>query len=128
MSNLYIFALISARKRTEDIVPLIRSDSDIRLFRESEVDEGNFTNLALHNVHGMFVQYGNMHVIRGVEPGLRLKYKELDCSPYENKATKIVATLYEHCLKKRNWNLGSRSQLAKLLIEYQKSNKVNLII
>ncbi len=102
---------------------MVKSDSDIRLFRG---DGKDFANLALHTIYGMFVRYSDVHVIRGVEPALRLKYRETDCTPFENSTDATVASLRQNCLKKRNASLGSRSQLAKLLLDYQEMTKTNL--
>lgn len=118
---------VSARKKIEKLVPLIHSDSDIRLFKPMASGNENFTNLALNTVYAMFVRFGDVHVIRGVEPALHLNYQEIDCTPFQRISDNTIAVLYQNCITKRNANLGSRGQLSKLLLEYQETNKVNLV-
>ncbi|XKL59141.1 hypothetical protein PGB90_000157 [Kerria lacca] len=116
------------RKRIEKLIPLVKSDSDIRLFKRRDSDGENFTHLVLNTIYGMFVKYGDVHVIRAVEPGVRLKYQEVDCTFFQSITDSTMAALRKNCLNERNTNLGSRSQLSKLLLEYQEQNKLNLTV
>lgn len=108
------------------MIPAIKSDSDIRVLRSNLIDRDNFTSLALHTIYGMFVRFGDVHVIRSVEPALRLKYREIDCHLFETSADTAVNAVYKNCRTRRNFNLGSRSQLSRLILEYQDSTKLNI--
>lgn len=119
---------ISARKKIENLIPIIKTDSDIRLFRSNLIDRDNFTSLALNTIYSLFVRFGDVHVIRAVEPALRLKYHDIDCRVYQTITDSAVSALYKSCLTKRNFNLGSRSQLSKLILEYQDDMRVNLTV
>lgn len=74
----------------------------------------------------MFVRFGDIHVIRAVEPALRLKYREINCQAFQAITDSAVAALHKNCQTKRNINLGFRSQLSKLILEYQDNTKMNL--
>ena len=120
-----LYSLVSARKKMETLIPIVRSDADLRLFKSSSSKDENFTSLAVNTIYSMFVRFGDVHVIRGVEPALKLRYREVSCIPFLSIADKTIAALYKHCLTTRNTNLGSRGQLSRLLLDYQESNNIN---
>ena len=124
---LFLFYCNLARKKIETLIPLVRSDADVRLFKSFPPKDENFTSLAVNTIYSMFVRFGDVHVIRGVEPALKLRYRETDCTPFLSIADKTIAALYKHCLTTRNSNLGSRGQLSRLLLDYQESNAINLL-
>jgi hypothetical protein len=59
------------------------------------------------SLYGMFISSGNLHILRAVEPGLRLHYRERTC---QNSNVQ--------CAEARAFNLGSKSQLAQLILDY----------
>lgn len=126
--SFYVKDYITTRKKIENLIPVIKSDSDIRVLRSNLIDRNNFTGLALHTIYSMFVRFGDVHVIRGVEPALRLKYREIDCHLYEANTDTVVSAVHTNCQTKRNFNLGSRSQLSKLILEYQDNAHPNFTL
>jgi chondroitin polymerizing factor len=66
--SFYSHDYVDARKRMEDILPIVRSDKDIiNLVYDSERKSGQ-----LANIMDMFVKSGmEIHVLRGIEPNLK---------------------------------------------------------
>lgn len=63
------------------------------------------------SLYGMFISSGSLHILRAVEPGLRLHYRERNCQH-----------LNIQCAEARAFNLGSKSQLAQLILDYVASH------
>jgi hypothetical protein len=101
--KLTILIFSSARKQIEDIVPIIRSDRDIH----SLVIIKYYSQSSPPSLYGMFTSSGNLHILRAVEPGLRLHYRERNCQDSNRQ-----------CMDIRAFNLGSKSQLAQLILDY----------
>lgn len=121
--SFYVKDYFSTRKQIERQIPLVRADSHIRdiasFFSDLPKNDENVTSLATHTVYSMFVRFGDVHVIRAVEPGLRLHYVQIDCDHHKSIVDSVTSSLYKQCIDKRNFNLGSRSQLAKLILDYK---------
>ncbi|RZF45951.1 hypothetical protein LSTR_LSTR008328 [Laodelphax striatellus] len=108
----------TARKALESTIPMVKNDKDIlNLFQNQAA---NLTHYAVHTLYSMFVRKSNVHVLRGVEPSLRLRYEEKSC-PVDNQSSPSATStgLYNDCILTRSLNLGTRSQLAKLILDYQ---------
>lgn len=73
---------------------------------------------ANYDIHEMFVKYGKLHVLRGVEPEFKHHYMQLQCHP--NSPPK----LHERCIERRATGLGTRAQLAKRIFEYRAKKNV----
>lgn len=112
-----------ARKAMEHIMPIVRNDKDIlNLVKAHDI---NITNFAVHTIYSMFVRVSDLHVLRGVEPGLRLRYEEKACPQPTGISSVSAAGIYNNCIRSRAFNLGSRSQLAKLILEYQSAFSIS---
>jgi len=98
---------VSVRQTVEANIPLVRSDKDIatllKLSKHSPVA----------SLFEMYVSFSDMHVFRAIEPTLKIKYKDVNCDDVSND------NIYKNCLKLRNNHLGKRSQLARLILDYQ---------
>ncbi|KAK7789799.1 hypothetical protein R5R35_012982 [Gryllus longicercus] len=106
-----------ARKTVENIIPIIRSDHDISMLTSKHTDSKSFQeSCPLNSIYSMFVCYGKIHVLRAVEPGLRLRYQERDCP------STVDSSVYQKCIEERAFNLGFRNQLARLILEYKKTH------
>ncbi|XP_070159253.1 chondroitin sulfate synthase 2 [Polyergus mexicanus] len=103
----YIRDYNAMRQTVEMSIPLARSDKDIatllKLSKHSPIT----------SLFEMYVSFSDMHVFRAVEPTLKIKYKDINCNDASNDS------IYKNCLKLRNNYLGKRSQLARLILDYQ---------
>ncbi|XP_050537031.1 chondroitin sulfate synthase 2 [Daktulosphaira vitifoliae] len=119
--SFYAKDYVTARKRAESIVPIVRVDRDIhRLVSEFTSQSFMSVNITSPSVFAMFVLYSECHMFRAVESGLRLRNKQKLCELYENSIVDHVsATLYGDCLRSRNRNSGSKGNLAKLVLDFQ---------
>jgi hypothetical protein len=70
-----------------------------------------------YDIYEMFVRYGKVHVFRAVEPEFKHYFMQLEC------AQSSPSALYERCVERRSQNLGTRSQLAKHIFQYQAKKK-----
>ncbi|PSN43934.1 Chondroitin sulfate synthase 2 [Blattella germanica] len=100
----------TARKRVENMIPVIRSDRDIHSLMGINYNGHTMPPISLY---GMFVQSANLHVLRAIEPGLRLRHRERNCEDTDTQ-----------CIEARAFNLGSKSQLAQLILEYMSSQMI----
>ena len=96
--------MFTARKRIEYMIPIIRSDRDIHSLMSIKYNEYSSPPSSLY---GMFVHSANLHILRAAEPGLRLHHHERNCEDTDSQ-----------CTKARAFNLGSKSQLAQLILDY----------
>ncbi|CAK9814853.1 Chondroitin sulfate synthase 2 [Anthophora plagiata] len=96
----------NAMRRTVEVsIPIIHSDRDISSMMKLSQD------IPVTSLFEMFVSFGNVHVLRAVEPALKVKYKNIDCANNSN--------IYNICARSRKLHLGRRSQLARLILDYQ---------
>lgn len=93
-------AFLLARKKIEGKLPIAHTDKDLAARWEEENDH--------ITLYGLFVRFTDVHVLRGVEPSLRLRHVEQKC-----------VTDYALCIERRAHNLGPRSQLGQILLDYQ---------
>lgn len=106
MHIMCIMKCVSVRQTVEASIPLARSDKDIAtLLKLSQ--HSHVTSLL-----DMFVTFSDMHVFRAIEPTLKIRYKDISCDISNDN-------IYKSCLKLRNNHLGKRSQLARLILDYQ---------
>ncbi|XP_021935105.1 chondroitin sulfate synthase 2 isoform X3 [Zootermopsis nevadensis] len=98
----------TARKQIEDMIPIVRNDRDIHSLITMKYDNQSTSPSSLY---GMFISSGSLHILRAVEPGLRLHYRERNCQH-----------LNIQCAEARAFNLGSKSQLAQLILDYVASH------
>lgn len=98
---------VSVRQTVEASIPLARSDKDIAaLLKLSE-------HSPITSLFEMYVSFSDMHILRAIEPTLKIKYKDVDCDGASND------NIYKSCLKLRSNHLGKRSQLARLVLDFQ---------
>jgi hypothetical protein len=58
-----------------------------------------------------FLSQNGLHVLRSVEPSLRIPYHNVNCTLlYGNRSSLLL----ERCLKHKRWKMGTRAQLANL--------------
>ena len=81
-------------------------------YKEARKALGNSEAISF-DIHELFVQYGKLHVFRAVEPEFKHYYQHIDCQP--SSPTK----LYERCKERKSLSLGTRSQLAKRIFQFQ---------
>lgn len=113
--NDYIHMFVIVRKAAEFSIPIIHSDRDISSLLKLSQD------IPVTSLFEMFVSFSNLHVLRAVEPALKVKYKNINCtSAYNNN-------IYKLCVRSRSFHLGRRSQLARLVLDYQ-TYKNNLLV
>ncbi|XP_076758265.1 chondroitin polymerizing factor isoform X2 [Xylocopa sonorina] len=101
------------RRTVEASIPIIHSDKDIPSILKLSQD------IPVTSLFEMFVSFSNLHVLRAVEPALKVKYKNIDC-------TNTSSNMYKICTSSKNLHLGRRSQLARLILDYQ-TYKNNLL-
>ncbi|XP_017878502.1 chondroitin sulfate synthase 2 [Ceratina calcarata] len=111
----YVKDYNAMRKTVEASIPIIHSDRDIStLLKLSQDIPAGYTSL-----FEMFVSFSNLHVLRAVEPALKVKYKDINC-------TNIWSNIHNVCMQSKNLHLGRRSQLARLILDYH-AYKTSLI-
>ena len=93
----------TARKRIEYMIPIMKSDRDIHSLTSVK-------SMPSMSLYGMFIHSANLHILRAVEPGLRLHHHERMCDDTDVQ-----------CTQSRAFNLGSKSQLAQLILDYMGS-------
>lgn len=140
------------RKKIEEFIPIIHTDKnlydlpkhfnkqleklknsdyitlgkiyDFNSLKNSDSFIGNLTNFSLNSVYNMFVSYGNLTVLRAVEPGLRLRHAEEDCSKIAIPDDLFKPVLYQNCVEKRNFNAGTRSHLGSFILQLMNDTNV----
>ncbi|XP_013778631.1 chondroitin sulfate synthase 2-like [Limulus polyphemus] len=100
--SFYISDYIAARTLIKKEVPFVKTDRDLKNERLYNLEYGIFD---------MFVRSKLCHVLRAIEPELRIKYRTLSCSLDLNHEA------YQQCLHSKKESLGSKSQLAKLILK-----------
>jgi hypothetical protein len=71
--------------------------------------------LATTNLHDLFVQFSELHVLRAPDPLLRVHYRPVNC----DKLNRSSAIEYQRCLMQQEKGLASRSQLAMVIVEHE---------
>lgn len=85
-------------------MPIVKQDRDI--------PRGNVV-LPYTSVYDLFVQAAvDMHVLRAVEPSLRLWHWDTHCEP------SLGPEQYRLCQQARAAGMGTRAQLASLILQY----------
>lgn len=93
------------RKTIESSIPIIHSDRDIlSILKLSQ-------NIAISSLFEMFVSFSNMHTLRAIEPALKVRYTNITCVDNIN--------INMFCIQSKSRYLGRRSQLARLILDYQ---------
>lgn len=97
-------AYITARSHFEDRIPIVRQDKDIPLIdQETRVP----------SILSLFIESSSdIHVLRAVEPSLRLWHGHKTCQPI------LGPQQYLECQVSRANGLGTRAQLASLILQY----------
>ena len=65
----------------------------------------------------MFVQNSDLLILRAPEATLKLTYKPIKCP---DQTTSKPLAYQERCKKKQGLSLGLRTQLSKIIIDYEK--------
>jgi len=93
-------------------------NSDYSLARKNMVSTGNH----LSEIYDIFLKHSSLHVLRAVEPALRLRFHEHICGNEPDSAIfDLNREKYYRCLQSRADGLASRSQLAMLIFEHQQN-------
>ena len=85
-------------------------NSDYQYARKQMISTSASRDLELYD---MFLKYHTVHLMRAVEPSLKLHFRTKVCKPT------MPEDVYAECLASRGQGLASRSQLAMLVFEYQ---------
>ncbi|XP_058800240.1 chondroitin sulfate synthase 2 isoform X2 [Phymastichus coffea] len=105
--SFYTKDYLTVRKSIENLVPSVRTDKDIAsIIKLSQT-------VSIGSIFEMFVAFSNFNAFRAVEPALKLKYRDLNCIGTRNNIT------LDTCIKQRNLQLGTRSQLTRLIFDYK---------
>lgn len=102
------------RITVEASIPLTHTDKDISALLK--------LNVPVTSLFEMFVSFSNIHALRAVEPALKIKYKNVNCDSTCN------SQMHNTCVKSKINHLGRRSQLAKLVLDYQLFTDSNSIL
>ncbi|XP_055937723.1 chondroitin sulfate synthase 2-like [Argiope bruennichi] len=101
-ASFYLADYLAIRKQLESTISMIKLDKDLK-------------NEYLYTLHfdlfEIFLQ-SKLHVMRAVEPDLRIRFKFDSCDLESNVAT------YQECLQNREQNLGTKSQMAAEVLSH----------
>ncbi|XP_043515784.1 chondroitin sulfate synthase 2 [Frieseomelitta varia] len=101
----YVKDYNTMRKTIEASIPIIHSDRDISsVLKFSQ-------SIPVTSLFEMFVSFSNLHILRAIEPALKVRYKNVD---YVD-----IIDNNNFCTRSKNFHLGRRSQLARLILDYQ---------
>lgn len=99
---------ITVRRRTATEIPQVRTDKDIVTVLElSRLD-------IAESIFQLFVARSDLHAFRAVEPALKIRYSD----SFRCNST-YSPTVKSNCERRKNFALGHRGQLAKLILDYQ---------
>uniref|UniRef100_A0A1B6L696 Hexosyltransferase n=1 Tax=Graphocephala atropunctata TaxID=36148 RepID=A0A1B6L696_9HEMI len=114
--SFYTSDYLKARKTIEDIIPLVRYDKDIlKLAPKPHWAEDNpYYLYATNGIYNMFVKNSKAHMLRAVEPSLRLRHSLETCAYCHSQVE-----FNDYCTKMQAFNLATRSQLGRLILDYQ---------
>lgn len=99
-----------ARKLIEGEVPLVKTEWDLKR------DNSRAMN---HSVFSMFLNAEHLHVLRGVEPALRLRFRETKCNEDMGGPES-----YQQCLLHAAEGIASRSQLATYILKNHRGKQM----
>ncbi|XP_054269456.1 chondroitin sulfate synthase 2 [Macrosteles quadrilineatus] len=107
--SFYTSDYTKARKEIENTVPIVKYDKDIwKLVPKATVTEDSqLYSYMTQGIYAMLVSHSAAHVMRAVEPSLRLRH-----------AGEMCATC-DYCSQTQAFNLAPRSLLGRLLLDYQ---------
>lgn len=118
--SFYVKDYMRARDRIDHLIPLVHIDKDILNLTQhihSNIAHTEAIQILSDNILYMFrVHAPTLHILKGTEPNLRLYYRHEPCENHGRDT--LSKDLYEHCIFLRNYNLGSRSQLSKSVLQY----------
>lgn len=77
------------------------------------------TSLSSRNLHDLFVQFTDLHILRAPDHALREHYRPIKCEPM--KSSNLVE--YHRCLNQQERGIASRGQLAMMMIENESLNR-----
>ncbi|XP_076348621.1 chondroitin polymerizing factor [Tachypleus tridentatus] len=100
--SFYLSDYIAARTLIKKEVPFVKTDKDLKHEQLYNLEFGIFD---------MFVRSKLYHILRATEPELRIKHRTLSCSLDLNQEA------YQQCLHSKKESIGSKSQLAKLILK-----------
>lgn len=140
----------TARKKIEHVFPPILDDNDLinlprflskqfnknkdesrdfllgQNYAHSKLPESSFiktlVKISLNSVYGLFFTLDNIHILRAVEPGLRIRHVDVDCKKITHPDDLLKTLLFQQCIEKRNFNTGTRSQLGEFILNYVKKD------
>lgn len=94
---------------------MVKFDKDIwKIMPPSVMKNDTYDYYSENGVYNMFLRNSDAHMLRAVEPSLRLKH------PTENCAyCRTEAQFHDYCTKIQAFNLATRSQLGRLVLDYQ---------
>ncbi|XP_050579390.1 chondroitin sulfate synthase 2 isoform X2 [Bombus affinis] len=102
----YVRDYNTMRKTTEASIPIIHSDRDISSMLNLS------QNIPDTSLYEMFVSFSNLHILRAIEPALKVRYKNVDCFDTTDNVSNF-------CTRSKNHHLGRRNQLARLILDYE---------
>ncbi|XP_071454752.1 chondroitin sulfate synthase 2 [Hetaerina americana] len=136
--SFYAKDYLTARKKIEDEVPLVRNDKD--------VSRGHgMTTKDYPSLYSMFVKASQLHMLRGVEPSLRLWHPlshvpgQSVVSPEKyggqgngmilpNCKPTLPVNVFSECLLHSDLSLGTRAQLGSLLLQYREQKRQDVTL
>jgi hypothetical protein len=74
------------------------------------------------NLYDLFVRASDIHILRAPDQSLRVHYQPMKCEPLQS----YHRIEYDRCLIQREKGLASRSQLAMVIIENERSATSNV--
>ncbi|XP_055617714.1 chondroitin sulfate synthase 2 [Toxorhynchites rutilus septentrionalis] len=103
---------VESRKSLEQLLPIVRSDRDI-------VNLVNYTQDSISNVAELFVRANNkIHVLRGIEPNLRLGRAMENFLAGDPDGEKLVTLQCEEADPERCVRIASKKQIGDVFVQY----------
>lgn len=78
------------------------------------IDSSAYELYTSDGIYNMFVAQSEAHVLRGMEPSLRLRHVDQTCVYCQNPRE-----FNSHCTKLQASNLATRSQLGRIILDYK---------
>lgn len=116
--SFYVKDYLKARDRIVHEIPRVHKDKDILNITQhiDPHDSQNIDILSDNILHMFRLHAPTLHLLKGTEPNLRIYFKQITC---EHRGEDILnKELFRRCTFVRNYNLGSRSQLSKSVLQY----------
>uniref|UniRef100_A0A8D8M5D0 Hexosyltransferase n=1 Tax=Cacopsylla melanoneura TaxID=428564 RepID=A0A8D8M5D0_9HEMI len=116
--SFYVKDYLTTRNNIVQNISRVHKDKDIlNLTQHISLYDSKHFDILSENIVYMFRVYAqNLHLLKGTEPNLRVYYNHVPC--HKQGYDTISKKLYERCVFLRNYNLGSRSQLSKSVLQY----------